>query len=67
MITIKYKRNEVHCYGQVCEDSNISVEATDEAESGLVDMGGFCCWKEAVHYLVDCGKFPSGVEQLEVI
>lgn len=63
---IKYKGQEVWCYGDVCEESNIMVEATDENESALVHQG-YECWASAVKALIDGGNFPSGVEQLEAM
>lgn len=65
---VKYKGNVVWCYADIAEDSNFDVVATDEAEDGIVsDIEGKTTWKQVVEHLVDCGKFPSGIQQVEAI
>jgi len=65
-INIKYKGNDVDCFGDMSPEQNISVVCDDEFDDGIV-AEGFDNWTQAVHKLVDCGRFPSGIVQLESI
>jgi len=65
---IRYKGNVVWCYGKISKDSNFEVVADDEGEDGMVaDIEGLPTWKQVVEHLVDCGKFPSGLQQVEAV
>ena len=65
---IKYKGQEVWCYGVLTPEDNIHV-CYDEDE-GIMDnwcyetKNYFSNWTEVVHALIDCGKFGE-VQQLE--
>lgn len=67
-VEIKYKGTVAWCYGEIKPNSNFEVIASDEAEDGIVsDIEGKTTWKQVVEYLVDCEKFPSGIEQVEAV
>ena len=61
---ISYKGNKIDCYGTMQEDASIEVICNDEHEDNVV-AEGFPNWTLAVHAIVDCGKFPSGVVELQ--
>lgn len=65
---IKYKGNVVWCYGDIEGDSNFDVVANNEWQDGIVsDIKGLATWKQVVEHLVDCEKFPSGIQQVEAV
>lgn len=62
-VIVRYKGQEVWCYGSVTPYSALLVEATCEEESKTVS-NGFSSWKEAIVALIDSGYFPSGIEEV---
>ncbi len=64
-VIVKQGNREVWCYGELKEDSNFSVECTDEMDSGIVaDYNGPLDWNSVVEKLSN--SFPY-VEQIEAV
>jgi len=61
---INYKGNKIDCYGTMQEDAAIDVLCDNESEDGTV-AEGFNNWTLAVRALVDSGKFPGGIVELQ--
>lgn len=66
---IKYKGQEVFCYGDVRPDSNFQIICVDEAKDGIYangnpddELNGFKNWTEAVHFLID--NYSDDIEEL---
>ena len=71
---IKYKGQEVSCYGTLKDEDNILMAYTDNlgyANGGIVENYNyeterpFKNWSEAVKYLINLDRFTD-IEQLEV-
>jgi hypothetical protein len=72
--TIKYKGQEVSCYGTLEDKDNIEMAYTDMfgyANGDIIENYNykterpFKNWNEAVKYLIDLDRFTD-IEQLEV-
>ena len=72
--TIKYKSQEVSCYGTLKDEDNILMAYTDSfgyANEDIIENHNyetekpFKNWSEAVKYLIDLDRFQD-IEQLEV-
>tara|TARA_R100000734_G_C3268849_1_gene65347 strand:- start:356 stop:589 length:234 start_codon:yes stop_codon:yes gene_type:complete len=72
---IKYKGQEVACYGTLKDEDNISMAYTDMfgyANEDIIDNYNyetekpFKNWTEAVKYLIDLDRFQD-IEQLEAV
>lgn len=71
---IKYKGQEVSCFGSLKDEDNILMAYTDMfgyANEDIIENynyeteGPFKNWSEAVKYLIDLDRFQD-IEQLEV-
>ena len=71
---IKYKGQEVSCYGTLKDEDNVLMAYTDSfgyANEDIIENHNykterpFKNWKEAVKYLIDLDRFQD-IEQLEV-
>ena len=71
---IKYKGQEVSCYGTLKNEDNVLMAYTDSfgyANEDIIENHNyeterpFKNWKEAVKYLIDLDRFQD-IEQLEV-
>lgn len=62
-VVINYMNQEVHCYGEISPEENISICCDDEIGDGIY-ADGFENWTEAVHHLID--NYRRDIVQLEV-